>query len=180
VSAQTSCTHQPFAFPEEGMQPPEEVDPPLSGPPVHVSSCAHAGLSACATVSRRSSDSVRPGPCVPQPTTSTTAATAADHNTSFQHAFMSVPCLPRETAMNPIRDPRTACRDGSAPRREDTHARTRPRLRDAVTLAAGRIFEGVATRIAKAQSARPSEYRTCRPNFRRTARGLLQSSLSLV
>jgi hypothetical protein len=44
--AQTSCTQYPFALPDAGMHPPAAYDPPLSGPPVHVSSCAHVPAQA--------------------------------------------------------------------------------------------------------------------------------------
>jgi hypothetical protein len=40
-SAHTSWTQYPFASPDAGMHPPEALEPPKSGPPVHVSSCAH-------------------------------------------------------------------------------------------------------------------------------------------
>jgi hypothetical protein len=83
ASAHTSWTQYPLALPEAGMHPPDAVLPPLSGPPEHVSSCAHV-VSACSTDAVCSNSGDR----VLHPTT-TNATTAAQRPAVTLHVLIA-------------------------------------------------------------------------------------------
>jgi hypothetical protein len=68
------------------MHPPEDVVPPYSGPPEHVSSWAHVGDTACATLSTRSVF----GDCVLQPTSATTTR-PTQRASCHPHVFIGRP-----------------------------------------------------------------------------------------
>src|SRR5580692_8223732 len=62
------------------MQPPEEVVPPASGPPEHVSSCAHAAVTASATLPTASADPADGDPALhPTGPVSDAASATADN-----------------------------------------------------------------------------------------------------
>jgi hypothetical protein len=71
------------------MHPPDDVVPPASGPPEHVSSWAQVAETACETVS---SCSVV-GDCVPQPTTNAASVKNARTKALYPRVVMLV--LPR-------------------------------------------------------------------------------------
>jgi hypothetical protein len=100
-----------LAFPDAGMQPPDEVVPPARGPPEHVSSCAHAVESASEARSIHSGRPLAPSLHAAKP-----IAASSVRGTALRYRLVKV---------SPCAAGRGVSRDNGPPR-EDTRSPPAP------------------------------------------------------